>query len=311
VSATTTIQWTDATWNPVRGCSRVSAGCLHCYAESVAARFSDPGQPYYQIAERTPQPHWTGKVELVEKHLLDPIRWKRPRRVFVNSMSDLFHEGLPDEAIDRVFAVMALCPQHQFQVLTKRPARMLEYLTGQHAARNGELTTAAGECALVFGRPGRFFPQVKSLPLNQYGRMQWPLPNCWLGVSVENQATADERVPLLQQTPAAIRFISQEPQLDHINWTAESLAGISWLIQGGESGHGARPFDLEWARDTREQCRRHHVKYFFKQAGANVFDSSLTASGASETVRFNSRKGGDMEEWPVGLRIREFPEIRV
>ena len=133
MSQNTSIEWTDATWNPVRGCSRVSEGCRECYAEKTGGRFCAPGKPFDGFVKITKSgPRWTGKVELVEKHLMDPLKWKQPKRIFVNSMSDLLHEKLSDEAIDRVFAVMALCPQHTFQVLTKRPARMLAYLSGNH-----------------------------------------------------------------------------------------------------------------------------------------------------------------------------------
>ncbi len=164
------IVWTDETWNPLRGCSRVSEGCRNCYAESVARRFDGPGLPYEGLIASGGQ--WNGQIKLVPEKLDEPLRWQRPRRIFVNSMSDLFHPNVPNEYIDRVFAVMALASQHTFQVLTKRPERMLEYLNRR--------TT---------------------------------MPNVWLGVSIENQVTADERIPLLLQTPAAVRWVSAEPLL--------------------------------------------------------------------------------------------------
>lgn len=251
------IEWTDATWNPVRGCTRVSEGCRNCYAERVAARFSGPGMPYEGLAAmRAGEPRWTGELRVVETHLEDPLRWRNPRRVFVNSMSDLFHEKLHFEDIGRVFGVMAACPHHSFQILTKRPERMREFVT---------ITT---------GIPGR---------------PHWPLPNVWLGVSVENQPAADERIPELLATPAAVRFVSAEPLLGPIDFDQENglnafgcgfeggwrncpenspkCAGLDWVIVGGESGPGARPMHPRWARTIRDQCVAAGVPFFFKQWG--------------------------------------------
>jgi protein gp37 len=192
----TNIEWTDKVWNCVRGCSRVSEGCRNCYAERIAARFSKPiGSPFHEIAVVTRNgPRWTGKVELIESKLSEPLHWKKPQRVFVNSMSDLFHEALPDDAIDRVFAVMALCPHITFQILTKRPERMREWLSRINAEYSIQTSMV---------------PPVKI--------KCWPLPNVWLGVSVEDQATAEARIPLLLQTPAAIRFVSAEPLLSPVD----------------------------------------------------------------------------------------------
>ena len=194
----TKIEWTQETWNPVRGCSRVSRGCERCYAERQAARglpgLKSPttGEPF---ARMTPSgPRWTGHVELIESMLDIPLRRKKPTTYFVNSMSDLFHEALPDEAIDRVFAVMALCPQHTFQVLTKRAKRMRDYISTLHDCANDSRQVRVGM------------------------RYSWPLPNVWMGVSCENQKTADERIPLLLQTPAAVRFVSAEPLLSAIDF---------------------------------------------------------------------------------------------
>jgi protein gp37 len=278
-----TIEWLNrpgtkpASWNPVRGCTRVSEGCVNCYAETMAARFSDPGMWGHGFAETVKKPgggsvrRWTGKVELVEDRLTEPLRWRSPRTIFVNSTSDLFHERLPDEAIDRVFAVMALCPQHTFLVLTKRPERMRVYLAGMTGVR----TYLAGK--------------------------RWPLPNVWLGTSVEDQATADERIPHLLATPAAIRFASAEPLLGPIDFRLHQIgetridslfgrvqtrqrypdggtgdysvpepypARLDWIIVGGESGPGARPMHPDWARSIRDQCQAAGVPFFFKQWGA-------------------------------------------
>jgi len=205
MSTATKIEWTDATWNPLRGCSRVSAGCVNCYAETMANRFSGPGQPYEGLVNH--KGRWNGKVQLVEKHLDDPLRWEKPRRVFVNSMSDLFHEAVSDDAIMRIFAVMALAKQHTFQVLTKRPERMQRMLTDMtfwggvvgvaHEVANSPCATATVEDAI--------------------DESDRALSNVWLGVTVENQAAADERIPLLLQTPASVRFLSMEPLLGPVD----------------------------------------------------------------------------------------------
>jgi protein gp37 len=288
MSATTAIEWTDATWNPVRGCSRISAGCggpNHrggCYAETFAARFSGPGQPFEGLAERTPHGgRWTGRLAAApDETLTQPLRWKRPRRIFVNSMSDLFHEDLPDETIDRVFAVMALSPQHTFQVLTKRAARMRGYF------ERSDLYDAVLRLATEF-RQRR--PALTAIGIANPATS--PLPNLWLGVSTEDQATADERIPHLLATPAAKRFISAEPLLGPIDLRRISAIAqghrvrflppiierdgqgphlgphVDWVIAGGESGRTARPMHPDWARSLRDQCAAAEVPFFFKQWG--------------------------------------------
>jgi len=273
--------WCWALWNPLRGCSRVSEGCRNCYAEKMAARFSGPGQPYEGLAVmRNGHAAWTGKVELVEKHLLDPLKWKKPLRIFVNSMSDLFHENVTDEMRDRIFAVMALCPQHIFQVLTKRPDRMLKYLSeAQH--RLGEI---------VFINALRGIGSIDPESIRYPESRPWPLPNVWLGVSVENQAAADERIPLLLRTPAAVRFVSCEPLLGPVSLRTlgeepegyidalrgliscdgrgtKEIGDLGWVICGGESGPGARPMHPDFARLLRDQCAAAGVPFFFKQWG--------------------------------------------
>ncbi len=240
----TKIEWTDATWNPLRGCSRVSEGCRHCYAEGVAARFSGPGLKFEGIAHRVGgEARWTGKVILVEEKLGEPLRWRRPRRIFVNSMSDLFHEELPDMAIDQVFAVMGKASWHTFQVLTKRAARLRAYMSQRR-----------------------------------------PLPNVWLGVSVEDQAAAEERVPALLAAPAALRFLSCEPLLGPLSLQKYlGEGGIDWVISGGESGPRARPPEPCWFRSLRDQCRAAGVPFFFKQWGAWAPDVQWGASAPGET----------------------------
>jgi protein gp37 len=205
------IEWTDATWNPLRGCSRVSAGCQHCYAERVASRFSGPGMPYEGLIHPTTR-GWNGQVRLVPEVLDQPLRWRRPRRIFVNSMSDLFHESMSDENIDQVFGVMWAClysryeqPGHVFQVLTKRPARMLEYLQQD---RRRQWAQAAANYGGGLDPDGIY---------DQTLYFEGPHPRIWLGVSVENQAAADERIPLLLKAPAAVRWLSCEPLLGPVD----------------------------------------------------------------------------------------------
>jgi protein gp37 len=307
------ISWCDASWNPIRGCSRVSPGCgdSHgggCYAERQAHRFSGPGKPYEGLTKLTAHgPRWTGKVRLVPELLDWPLRKKKPLRVFVNSMSDLFHEGLSDEEIAVVFAVMALAPQHCFQVLTKRPERMRRWFEW---LRSGDLREAPEQRTLGLalahawreGAAGIVGPLVR-------GELEWPLPNVWLGVSVENQATADERIPLLLDTPAAVRWISAEPLLEVVRLESNlvdpeyccwhcgaqiirgpgnsyqderrllrncvvckaSLDGrrrLDWVVAGGESGPSARPCDVRWIRSLRDQCQAAGTKVFVKQLGS-------------------------------------------
>ncbi len=268
------ITWTEQTWNPLRGCSRVSPGCVNCYAESMAARFAGPGQPY----EGTINPdtkRWNGKIRLVPEHLQDPLRWQRPRMVFVNSMSDLFHPGVPDDFLPEVFAVMAMAKQHTFQVLTKRPERMHEVLND-----------------------GIFFEAVEQTVKAMGGELteeNWPLPNVWIGVTVENQEAANERIPLLLETPAAVRWVSMEPLLGAVDlrhvmavnaeqdwvfrWDAltgfrghkcggtEGHPRLDWVVVGGESGPNARPMHPDWARSLRDQCAAAGVPFLFKQWG--------------------------------------------
>lgn len=251
------IEWTDATWNPIRGCSRVSEGCRNCYAERTAARFSGPGQPYEGLAlYRDLQadlkiiPHWTGDVRFIPELLDQPLRWKRPRKIFVNSMSDLFHEKVPIEMIDQIFSVMWRAPQHTFQILTKRPGRMQSYMCAGYRM-NGAT---------------------------------WPLPNVWLGVSVEDQKTADERIPLLLQTPAAVRWVSYEPALGPVDFSDWLLRphgdqygafSLDWVVAGGESGPGARCAHPQWIRAARDQCQAAGVPFFFKQWGEWLNSSQL------------------------------------
>ena len=346
----TKIEWTrgddgslGATWNPVVGCSLVSPGCTNCYAMRTAARFNhSPFSPYLGLTKTVNgKPVWTGEVGFNPKALEAPLHWKKPRRIFVNSMGDLFHESVPDEWIDKVFAVMALAPQHTFQVLTKRADRMRDYLSD--GALNGRIA-----CASVDAH----------LPDELLRRPSIPLPNVWLGVSAEDQERADERIPLLLDTPAAVRFVSVEPQLGpvdlsrleiarfrhdgevavprkigdvpaaYVNGLDGSVWGkveadenyarvlgadvgkLSWTIIGGESGPGARPFDLTWARSIIAQCKAAEVACFVKQCGSRPVDSN-GGEVAYGPILLRDKKGGIMSEWPHDLQIRQFPNAGV
>jgi len=245
MAESTTIEWTDSTWNPVRGCALVSPGCTNCYAMKVAHRFSGKGEAYAGLTKLTKGgPVWTGQVRELPELLERPLKWKHPRRIFVNSMSDLFHEDVHGDFIDAVLDTVRAAPRHTFQILTKRAARMQAFM-----------------------------------------RHYKPIPNLWLGVSVEDQARADERIPLLLQTPAAVRWISAEPLLGPIDLRdppndmgeprfsyLERIDGtgprIDWIVAGGESGPGARPMHPDWVRSLRDQCGASSVPFFFKQWGA-------------------------------------------
>jgi protein gp37 len=219
MSLVSKIEWTDATWNPVRGCTKISPGCKHCYAERFAERFRGvKGHPFEQGFD----------LRLVPNKLGEPFRWSEPRMVFVNSMSDLFHEEVPESYIIRVAATMRLARWHTYQVLTKRSGRLRELLAGP-------LRSAAED------------------------------PHIWWGVSVEDRQYGLPRIANLQAAPAAVRFLSVEPLLEDVGELP--LAGISWVIVGGESGPGARPMKEEWALSIREQCEAAKVPFFFKQWG--------------------------------------------
>lgn len=232
------IEWTDATWNPVTGCDRTSPGCDNCYALKMAGRLNRMGQANYQN-DGDPRTSGPGFGVTCHPHMLDqPLRWKRPRRIFVNSMSDLFHPDVPDEFIARVFAVMALCPQHTFQILTKRPQRMASLLA---SPRFDVFRASVVDSFIDHGvRVG-----LDDDPF------AWPLPNVWLGVSIEND-TYSWRANYLRDTPAAVRWISAEPLLGPL--PSLDLTGIDWLVVGGESGPGARPMHPDWVRDLRDRC---------------------------------------------------------
>jgi len=237
MSDKTGIEWTDATWNPFAGCSIVSPGCTNCYAMTMAARIERMGTaPHYAGLTQPSKagPVWSGKLALAgERQMTQPLRWTSPRKIFVNSMSDLFHEAAPDDWIDRVFAIMALCPQHTFQILTKRPERMRAYIKGKKFAvpilGALPLERVHLEAAAHMEGDGGIWDILKEAGnvYSLYCSVPWPLPNVWLGVSTERQQEAEERIPILLDTPAAVRFISAEPLLGPLDLSALPLAGAN------------------------------------------------------------------------------------
>jgi protein gp37 len=313
MSAISKIEWTDRTWNPTRGCSIVSPGCVNCYAMKQAHRFSGPGKAYDGLTKQTKAgPQWTGIVRLVESALNEPLTWRKPARVFVNSMSDLFHESLPNEAIAQVFHVMygeasgTNDAPHTYQILTKRPERMRDWFRW--------LRDYDGDDAMITA-------------LSVYLRTSGPHKRVWLGVSCEDQKRADERIPLLLETQAAVRFISAEPLLGPIDlrpawnrglpWLRPD--GINWVIVGGESGPGARPCRVDWIESIVRQCRDAGVACFVKQLGRMPTSVSWFRPDWPDHVTYRNdpvhsfilnladSKGGDPSDWPSKLRVREFP----
>lgn len=298
----TKISWTEATWNPIIGCARVSEGCRNCYAEVQAKRIAlmHPGSAYEGVLRRDASasllPMWNGKVTLMPERLDQPIRWKRPRLIFVNSMSDLFHDDVPFDFIDRVFDVIEKASWHTFQLLTKRAKRMLSYLSDRRRA----------------------------LPRN-----------AWLGVSCENQKAANERVPLLLKcrpfAPDNVLWVSAEPLLGPIDFDAiddgnvmdlrlNALRGyhdapgpslghhLDWIVVGGESGHEARPCRVDWIRNIVDDCRAAGVAVYVKQVGAVAMERALIHGEDDHHWRTRHPKGGDPAEWPMALNVQEYPK---
>lgn len=282
------ISWTQRTWNPIVGCSHASPGCDHCYAERMAARMaSNPLAPREYRGVVT-DGRWNGKTALVESALLKPLRWSKPSLVFLGSMTDLFHPATPTEWIDRVFARMVTCPQHVFQVLTKRPELARDWMTDLDTPKR--VARWSGISTMDWPGDGTRWSK-------------WPLKNVWLGVTAEDQQRADERIPILLDTPAAKRFVSVEPMLGEVDlapwlggddggfickncgvfeetdrdcatcgadaWEDENgkQSPLNWVICGGETGPGARPMHPEWARRVCDQCAMAGVPFHFKSWG--------------------------------------------
>lgn len=333
MSDKTGIEWTrsddgtaGATWNPVTGCTKISAGCDHCYASTFAERWRGTPGHYFENGF---------DVALRPEKLDQPLRWKRPRRIFVNSMADLFHEAVPDEYIARVFAVMAMAKQHTFLILTKRHARMRSFLQDDCLCGKGHVPGIHLRSAMDWAgtrHSPTYVPGVVGGDV--YHHREWPLPNVWVGVSAEDQKWADIRIPALLDTPAAVRFVSAEPLLgpldlleggsreptrkrglwaipdppeydggepvcqDHGAVRCDRCTFLDWVIVGGESGHGARRMDPAWATALVEQCRMSEVPVFVKQVGS-VLGRELGAGP----------KGGDWDAWPEGIGVRQFPHV--
>ncbi len=297
------IEWTEHTWNPTAGCSLVSPGCTNCYAMKTARRFDGMGRGYDGTTQPSKGgPVWTGVVNLLPERLSIPLKRKKPTTWFVNSMSDLFHESIPFEYIAAVFGVMAACPQHTFQVLTKRPERAREFFEwwGPHAydAVNDAFRKASGKTG------------VAVFPTQRHGmvpRRPWPLENVWLGTSVEDQQRADERIPELLRCPAAVRFLSAEPLLGPI--VIPPMSYVDWVIEGGESGPGARPMHPDWARSIRDQCVAAGVPYFHKQNGAWIDEGQIgnplspqRHANTDSMTFFGENGNGDVQMIRVGKK---------
>jgi len=310
----TKIPWTQETWNPVVGCTKIAEGCKNCYAERMALRLACiyPTSAYREVVSWKPMPgHWNGNVVCRDDALEIPPHWRKPRKIFVCSMSDLFHPKVPFEFIDKVMAVIALCPQHTFQILTKRPGRMAEYF---------------GECNhLGCGLGDRISNGIANsanVPPTEI-RKNWPLPNLWLGTSISNQADADKNIPILLQIPAAVRFVSLEPMLERINireyeeeeWRCDGCGEfyshfqdytcnhcgyaerhseyrnqLDWVIIGCESGPKARLCSIGDIRNAVRQC---------KEAGVPVFVKQIPIDGKCSK---------DPKEWPKDLRVQDYPK---
>lgn len=338
----TGIEWTmgddgtsGETWNPTDGCKVCSPGCANCYAMRFAGRFAKPGERYHGLVTigKNKRAIWTGKGRLDAGKLAKPLRWRKPRRIFVNSMSDLFYEEFTNEEIAAVVGVMAACPQHTFQVLTKRARRMREWFEWAGRLNLDDIRMAA-----------RREVRAEAVYIADAVRRgtTWPLPNVWLGVSVENQDAADERIPELLATPAAVRFLSCEPLLGPVDlrrvrpspmpidaltgrWAVPHQQGnqeprVHWVIAGCESGPGARPAKVDWYRSLRDQCKAAAVPFFLKQAKTALEDSRGVFGYPSNCgARFvlhggpgSKRKARGVLGLPYldGVQHREFPNTK-
>lgn len=325
--ADTKIEWADTVWNPVTGCTKISEGCRNCYAERMSKRLA--GRCGYPAEEPF-------KVTLHPEKLEEPFKWKKPKRIFVCSMADLFHDDVPDSFIEEVFAIMSVANQHTFMVLTKRPDRMLKWFTDNRSMFVAGAAQQLGHRWLL-----------PDIPMREW----WPLKNVWLGVTAENQEQADKRIPLLLQTPAAVRFVSVEPMIGAVDLTRvvydrvieiDALNGLcgwprahapfpdgakklNWIICGGETGPGARPLHPDWVRSLRDQCRAANVSFFFKQwgewgqNGPVTKDRIIARPGGYLLSGDVLRNKGDMSLYRIGKKNagrlldgrtwEEFPEV--
>jgi len=308
----TKIEYLDATWNPVTGCTKVSMGCTNCWAERMSRRLAGrcgyPADDPFRVTFHPDRLDW-------------PIRRRKPLRIGVCFMGDLFHEDVPDWEIAKIFAVMALA-QHTFQILTKRSKRMAAWVGGkghddtEYAASLYANDWGAHVAAEALGGgwvDGQYDcdGRCELPPAYEDLKISWPLPNVWFGTSIEDQNHLD-RIRDLRRVPAAMRFLSLEPLLGAI--PILPLDGIDWVIVGGESGPGARPCHVEWIASIRDQCQAAGTPIFIKQMGSNSIWSEVVSRGAYEHWHerwriFHDAKGGDPSEWPENLRVREYPVI--
>lgn len=308
----TGIEWADATLNPVVGCAKVSDGCRNCYAEKQSARCAamgaakppeERGRLAHYMRVVTKKGAFNGKVVLIPEVLEEPLRKSKPRKYFVNSMSDLFHTDVPDGFIDKVLAMVLLTPRHTYQILTKRSKRMAEYFSQEDLL--DRIVMAAREAA-------DYAWDEEAL-----SSFSWPLQNLWMGVSVEDQESADERIPDLMQVGVGVRWLSMEPLLGPVELgllgTCPEEWGLGyspvsdhlhWVVVGGESGPGARPMHPDWARSLRDQCAEAEVPFFFKQWGAWV---STDGMYDTEKDRLVDRRNGQMRRIEGGWGL--WPEV--
>ena len=343
------IAWTEQTWNPIRGCRRKNKDCINCYAEHVAARFSGPGKAYEGLVDD--KGRWNGEILFVEKRLLDPLRWERPRLIFTNSMSDLFFEErqtirvtprlrnesgiegnadplimapyvLPTEEIDQIVAVMWLAHWHTYQVLTKRPQRMLEYLTDPETPRR---VYEAAQAILAELPKGTQRKVLGFLERFSAGRTVWPLPNVWWGASMGHQDAVDEFLPLLYQIKqakaAAVTWASIEPLIERVRLKLDeygyesggpqgwvSVPPIDWAVIGLESQAGARDGDVAWIRELLQELAPFDIAPFVKQLGAHPYDGLSVVTDKRKYLRLqDNTHGADPSEWAEDLRVRRYP----
>lgn len=320
----TKIEWTHfegfrgETWNPIVGCNQISAGCGHCYAKTLhdkrhkaymEGKWDKAPKQYHRVFE---------EVTFIPGRVAMPLHWTMPRAVFVNSVSDIFHEAVSFEEIAAIFAVMGACPRHIFILLTKRHERMVRfYETLVEQVPNTTLFECSWEHLV-----GKERDTVRAALIER--ATPWPFQNIIAGVSIENQATADVRLPALMRIPAAVRLASYEPALEHVELADACYAdlghtarasvvpqdlGLDWVVVGGESGHSARPFDVNYARSAIAQCRAAKTRCFVKQLGSRPYESPERDGATGYNLKLRDPKGGDPSEWPAGLDVREFPVV--
>lgn len=296
----TRIEGIDASWNPTYGCSSVSSGCRNCYARRIAAKSAKPGQVYYGIAKYSAlgSPRWTGRLVHATEKTFEPLRWQGGRMIAVDTMSDLFHERIPDAWRDEAYGVMALCGQHTFQVCTKRPQVGVRYFAAPDIWQRIEREAR------------RIYQNHHGKPYPSDGHLVGPLPNVWHGVSVENQPAANFRVPMLLKVPSARHYVAAEPLLASVrlsHWLSAD-GGVSWVIVSGEGGPDARPCDVAWIRSLIEQGKAAGVPIFVKQLGTatNVYGATHETGHSPTDTRI--RRASDMDEWPEAIRVREMPD---